>query len=96
MRENEVEWCTRYFENSQPGRRHCPFGKECFYKHENDDGTPYVFHRGADYYMQVGGMKSESSAFLSYDDSNVMLGGTAMISLSATGIIALRTVCKSY
>ncbi|KAI0731156.1 hypothetical protein C8Q76DRAFT_612209 [Earliella scabrosa] len=43
----------KYFENSPKGKRSCPFGKECFYKHENEDGTPYVFERGADYYMQV-------------------------------------------
>ncbi|KAL7280758.1 hypothetical protein ACG7TL_005702 [Trametes sanguinea] len=41
----------RYFEQSKPNRRYCPFGKDCFYKHENADGTPYVFEHGASYYM---------------------------------------------
>ncbi|KAI1796654.1 hypothetical protein LXA43DRAFT_879389 [Ganoderma leucocontextum] len=42
-----------YFEQSRPEKRFCPFGKDCFYKHENVDGTPYVFDRGVDYYMEV-------------------------------------------
>ncbi|KAI0741936.1 hypothetical protein C8Q80DRAFT_1286496, partial [Daedaleopsis nitida] len=43
----------KHFEKSPANKRFCPFGKECFYKHENEDGTPYVFDRGADYYMEV-------------------------------------------
>ncbi|KAM5533849.1 hypothetical protein V8D89_012512 [Ganoderma adspersum] len=42
----------RYFEQSRPEKRFCPFGKECFFKHENVDGTPHVFEHGADYYMR--------------------------------------------
>ncbi|KAI0653393.1 hypothetical protein C8Q70DRAFT_606385 [Cubamyces menziesii] len=42
----------RYFEKSRPSRRFCPFGKDCFYKHENADGTPYEFEHGAAYYME--------------------------------------------
>ncbi|KAI8996578.1 hypothetical protein BD414DRAFT_408568 [Trametes punicea] len=43
----------KYFEKSRPEKRFCPFGKDCFYKHENSDGTPYVFEHGASYYMEV-------------------------------------------
>ncbi|KAI0367002.1 hypothetical protein BV20DRAFT_950971 [Pilatotrama ljubarskyi] len=43
----------KYFENSRPSKRFCPFGKDCFYKHENADGTPYIFEHGAAYYMEV-------------------------------------------
>ncbi|EJF64258.1 hypothetical protein DICSQDRAFT_53855 [Dichomitus squalens LYAD-421 SS1] len=43
----------RYFKRSRPQRRFCPFGRDCFYKHENADGTPYVFDHGADFYMEA-------------------------------------------
>ncbi|KAI0714210.1 hypothetical protein C8T65DRAFT_573653 [Cerioporus squamosus] len=43
----------KYFERSSR-KRFCPFGKDCFYKHENEDGTPYVFPYGVEYYMGVG------------------------------------------
>ncbi|TFK92438.1 hypothetical protein K466DRAFT_480547 [Polyporus arcularius HHB13444] len=43
----------RYFERSSR-KRFCPFGKDCFFKHENDDGTPYVFSYGVEHYMGVG------------------------------------------
>ncbi|KAI0352366.1 hypothetical protein OH77DRAFT_1409242 [Trametes cingulata] len=43
----------KYFEKSRPNRRFCPFGKDCFYKHENADGTPYVFEYGAGHHMEV-------------------------------------------
>lgn len=33
----------RHFQNSPPNRRHCPFGKDCFYQHLNPDGTIYIF-----------------------------------------------------
>ncbi|KAF7430510.1 hypothetical protein PC9H_006218 [Pleurotus ostreatus] len=39
----------RYFEASignSRGRPGCPFGKDCFYLHQNADGTPYVFTEG--------------------------------------------------
>ncbi|KAH9846032.1 hypothetical protein C2E23DRAFT_854838 [Lenzites betulinus] len=42
----------KYFKKSRPQNPFCPFGKECFYKHENADGTPYVFEHGAAYYME--------------------------------------------
>lgn len=38
----------RYFAKSSPADRFCPFGRDCFYRHWNDDGTPYVFQDGVD------------------------------------------------
>jgi len=43
----------RYFEASPPGRRYCPFGKDCFYRHVDENGQEFVFERGAEYYMRV-------------------------------------------
>lgn len=43
----------RYFQRSRPGRRQCPFGRDCFYQHIEEDGTPYVFPLGADHYLSV-------------------------------------------
>ena len=31
----------------------CPYGKDCFYQHLNDDGTPYTFKDGVDTSMRV-------------------------------------------
>ncbi|KAI4518624.1 hypothetical protein K525DRAFT_227335 [Schizophyllum commune Loenen D] len=39
----------RHFQESKSrpgGQPHCPFGRDCFYQHLNDDGTPYVFPAG--------------------------------------------------
>ncbi|TFY78815.1 hypothetical protein EWM64_g5196 [Hericium alpestre] len=41
----------KYFLESKPNDRFCPFGRDCLYQHQNDDGTPYVFKHGTDYYM---------------------------------------------
>lgn len=30
----------------------CPYGRDCFYKHELADGTPYVFTEGVDTLME--------------------------------------------
>ncbi|KXN86635.1 putative E3 ubiquitin-protein ligase makorin-1 [Leucoagaricus sp. SymC.cos] len=53
----------RYFkqclERNNP-RPLCPFGKDCFYQHLKDDGTPYVFRHGADVCMPV--QRSHNSA----------------------------------
>jgi hypothetical protein len=43
----------RYFQKSLKEDRFCPYGKDCFYRHANDDGTLYVFDRGVEYYMPV-------------------------------------------
>ncbi|KAH9967278.1 hypothetical protein BC827DRAFT_1123841 [Russula dissimulans] len=43
----------KYFTSSNPERRYCPFGRDCMYQHQNEDGTPYTFTRGVDYYMPV-------------------------------------------
>ena len=31
----------------------CPFGKDCFYQHLNNDGTEYVFKNGVGFCMKV-------------------------------------------
>ena len=31
----------------------CPYGKDCFYQHINDDGTPHIFKEGIDAAMRV-------------------------------------------
>jgi len=41
----------KYFIVSNPGYRYCPFGRDCMYQHQNDDGTPFIFSRGVDHYM---------------------------------------------
>ena len=35
---------NRHFEQS--GKKSCPFGKECFFKHLNKDGSVHVFTQG--------------------------------------------------
>ena len=35
---------NRHFEHS--GKKSCPFGKECFFKHLNKDGSVHVFTQG--------------------------------------------------
>ncbi|KAE9400375.1 hypothetical protein BT96DRAFT_819296, partial [Gymnopus androsaceus JB14] len=42
----------RYFVQSKAHRPFCPFGKDCFYQHLNDDGTPHVFSQGVDESMR--------------------------------------------
>ncbi|PFH46872.1 hypothetical protein AMATHDRAFT_153580 [Amanita thiersii Skay4041] len=46
----------RYFQYSKLQNRKkpfCPFGRDCFYRHLNGDGTPYIFRDGVDVYMRV-------------------------------------------
>ncbi|KAI0305896.1 hypothetical protein B0F90DRAFT_937659 [Multifurca ochricompacta] len=43
----------KYFTASSPDSRYCPFGHDCMYQHLNEDGTPYVFHKGVDHYMRT-------------------------------------------
>lgn len=47
---------SRYFVQSPASDRFCPFGKDCFYQHLNDDGTPFIFDLGVEYYMRVSGL----------------------------------------
>ncbi|EDR05631.1 uncharacterized protein LACBIDRAFT_294785 [Laccaria bicolor S238N-H82] len=45
----------RYFQTSQAKNKNkplCPFGKDCFYKHVNEDGTPFLFREGVDVSMR--------------------------------------------
>ncbi|KAJ8094337.1 hypothetical protein PM082_010771 [Marasmius tenuissimus] len=41
----------------------CPFGKDCFYQHLNDDGTAYVFRDGVDASMRRFRQQTRSSVF---------------------------------
>ncbi|KAI0320879.1 hypothetical protein OF83DRAFT_1052227 [Amylostereum chailletii] len=43
----------KYFQNSPPKDRYCPFGCDCLYQHRNSDNTPYVFTKGVGHYMPV-------------------------------------------
>ncbi|KAG8902036.1 hypothetical protein FRB99_004860 [Tulasnella sp. 403] len=43
----------KYFERSLPGRRSCPYGDDCFYKHEEEEGKRYMFNHGVDQMMDV-------------------------------------------
>ncbi|KZT10054.1 uncharacterized protein LAESUDRAFT_645543 [Laetiporus sulphureus 93-53] len=43
----------RHFSKSPLNDRFCPFGKDCFYQHVNEDGTPYIFRHGVDHNMRV-------------------------------------------
>ena len=36
----------RHFQRSCPSHRYCPFGKDCFYAHKNEDGTTHEFRHG--------------------------------------------------
>ncbi|KAG8965969.1 hypothetical protein FRC03_012704 [Tulasnella sp. 419] len=37
----------KFFQESSPTNRLCPYGKDCYYLHENPDGTKYQFKHGA-------------------------------------------------
>ncbi|KAH7909076.1 hypothetical protein BJ138DRAFT_1011558 [Hygrophoropsis aurantiaca] len=53
-RESMARVPCKYFEETKStllGKPSCPFGSECFYKHENADGTSYVFGNGANISM---------------------------------------------
>ncbi|KAI0072700.1 hypothetical protein K474DRAFT_1604610 [Panus rudis PR-1116 ss-1] len=43
----------RHFQASPKHNRFCPFGKDCFYQHLNEDGTEYLFDEGVDHNMRV-------------------------------------------
>jgi len=38
----------KYFSKRRGPNRYCPFGRDCFYQHQNTDGTPYVFEHGTE------------------------------------------------
>lgn len=44
---------SRYFEKTKSATPLCPFGSDCFYKHANADGTPFVFPAGIERYMRL-------------------------------------------
>lgn len=41
----------KYFQKSSPGNRSCPFGRDCFYRHQEADGSNFIFPYGADHYL---------------------------------------------
>ena len=45
---NRILTRLRHFERSKPGKRFCPFGDDCFYRHEEVDGVPYLLNYGVD------------------------------------------------
>ncbi|TFK51721.1 hypothetical protein OE88DRAFT_1629053 [Heliocybe sulcata] len=53
----------RYFQKSPSQDRFCPFGADCFYQHQNDDGTPYVFDKGIKHYLPVSPAVSQLDCF---------------------------------
>ncbi|KAF9054348.1 hypothetical protein BJ165DRAFT_1438195 [Panaeolus papilionaceus] len=44
----------RYFQKAlkSKSKPSCPYGKDCFYQHKNEDGTDYVFQEGVDVSMR--------------------------------------------
>lgn len=52
-KENMKRVKCRYFEGSPLGRRYCPFGKDCFYKHANEDGTEHMFDHDYEQHLRV-------------------------------------------
>jgi len=42
----------KYFQKSTPEKRFCPYGKDCFYEHKDEDGNPYEFTEGVDTLME--------------------------------------------
>jgi len=43
----------RYFVQSKADKRFCPYGYDCFYKHEGADGKPYKFPFGVNTMMSL-------------------------------------------
>jgi hypothetical protein len=54
----------RYFQETKSTKPLCPFGRDCFYKHVNDDGTTHIFEEGVEKCMRV---CTIPFAFLSFD-----------------------------
>ncbi|KAK2463701.1 hypothetical protein APHAL10511_004452 [Amanita phalloides] len=60
----------RYFQESKvesPKEPFCPFGKDCFYQHINDDGTEHVFSDGVDVCMKIRSRRHHSHHVYDYD-----------------------------
>ncbi|THH13452.1 hypothetical protein EW146_g6767 [Bondarzewia mesenterica] len=70
----------KYFEESKPDNPFCPFGSDCLYKHENVDGTQYIFSHGVDYYMAQWRMRRrQSRSNLSDDEDDTPLAFDQLI-----------------
>ncbi|KAH9004740.1 hypothetical protein EDB86DRAFT_2885217, partial [Lactarius hatsudake] len=80
----------RYFTTSNPDCRYCPFGRDRMYQHQNEDGTPYVFNKGADFHIPH--PVSTCSLPDSYQDSRLLqpANGSAAIPDTASPHSPLR------
>ncbi|KAJ3841340.1 hypothetical protein F5878DRAFT_19621 [Lentinula raphanica] len=60
----------RYFVESKTKSKKlfCPFGKDCFYQHLNDDGTPYTFADGVEASMRRARQNRERRTLEATDD----------------------------
>lgn len=52
IQDQQAQTASRYFMKSGT-RKFCPFGKDCFYRHLNEDGTAHEFPHGVDHYMRL-------------------------------------------
>ncbi len=53
-----------YFQKSLAKNKYnpiCPYGKDCFYEHLREDGTPFVFKHGVEVCMRVRIFPSQST-----------------------------------
>ncbi|KAF8631909.1 hypothetical protein AX15_002166 [Amanita polypyramis BW_CC] len=57
----------RYFQETKKKKPFCPFGKDCFYQHINDDGTKYVFRDGVDVCMKIHSSRRTQGPHTFYD-----------------------------
>ncbi|KAM6496926.1 hypothetical protein JOM56_007399 [Amanita muscaria] len=65
-RDSTARLPCRYFQESKtrnPKKPFCPFGKDCFYQHNNDDGTKHVFKDGVDVCMKIHSFRRQHSDF---------------------------------
>jgi E3 ubiquitin-protein ligase makorin len=54
--------CRRFEENLRlRGRAFCPFGRDCFYRHLDEDGTVHVFEQGIEETMQETRLRREQA-----------------------------------
>ncbi|KAH9945725.1 hypothetical protein B0H21DRAFT_419230 [Amylocystis lapponica] len=60
----------RHFQKSPANDRFCPFGKDCFYQHVNEDGTPFKFEHGSDHYMKIYKRRLLNERFNNYHRSD--------------------------
>ncbi|KAJ2919495.1 hypothetical protein MD484_g923, partial [Candolleomyces efflorescens] len=69
-RESMARVQCRYFQKSIGKSPMCPFGKDCFYKHEKPDGTLHVFQEGASRYAIRNRPRSNLNNLFMFSDSD--------------------------